>query len=180
MMSRRTQVSVIVAATLAAMGCADDERDYAAMDRSDEARTEAGAEARTAARTDTGAAEEPMPAEVDNTGRNVRDRAEGAVTPMDQLNNPQDIELTQRIRSGITSDDAMSMQARNVKVISQNGVVTLRGPVETEAEKANIETLARNAGATQIDNQLEVAGRVENAPITPTTPAPAEGTREEY
>jgi osmotically-inducible protein OsmY len=72
------------------------------------------------------------------------------------------------------------MQARNVKVISQNGVVTLRGPVETEAEKANIETLARNAGATQIDNQLEVAGRVESAPATPTTPAPAEGTREEY
>lgn len=68
----------------------------------------------------------------------------------------EDIDLSQRIRSGITSVDAMSEQARNVRVISQDGVVTLRGPVESEQEKATIETLARNAGATRIDNQLEI------------------------
>ena len=86
----------------------------------------------------------------------VRDRDERALTPLDQSNSATDVDLTQRIRKDITSDDAMSVQARNVKVITQDGVVTLRGPVETEAEKASIETLAKNAGATRIDNQLEI------------------------
>ena len=50
----------------------------------------------------------------------------------------------------------MSVQAQNVKVIAQNGVVTLRGPVKTEQEKTTIEALAKSAGATRIDNQIEI------------------------
>jgi osmotically-inducible protein OsmY len=123
----------MLAAVLVALACSDDKRDFAARD--------------------TGA----MPAEeADNTGRNLRDRDENTVTPIDQSNTEQDVDLIQRIRSGITSIDSMSLQARNVKVISQDGVVTLRGPVESEREKASIEMLARNAGATRIDNQLEI------------------------
>ena len=94
--------------------------------------------------------------DADNTGRNVRDRDPAKLTPLDQSNSEQDLALTQRIRQGITSEDGMSMQARNVKVITQDLVVTLRGPVKTEQEKATIELLAKNAGATRIDNQLEI------------------------
>jgi osmotically-inducible protein OsmY len=156
MRSRRTQISIIVAATLAAMGCADDERDYAALDHDDTGMLSGQADARMA--------RESMPAEADNTGRNVRDREAGAVTPLDQSNSAQDVELTQKIRSSITSDGAMSVQARNVKVISRDGFVTLRGPVETQQEKASIEALAKNAGATRVDNQLEIDRDADQAP----------------
>lgn len=97
-----------------------------------------------------------VPAEPDNSGRNVRDRDDRTLVPTDQSNDPADVELTQKIRKGITSHDAMSVQARNIKIITQAGVVTLRGPVETQDEKATIEALAKNAGATRIDNQLEI------------------------
>jgi osmotically-inducible protein OsmY len=142
MRSRRTQVSVIVTATLAALACSDEGLDLGTHDD----------EGREYAARDSGA----MPAEADNTGRNIRDRDPSAVTPTDQSNSEQDIDLAQRIRSGITSVEQMSMQARNVKVISRDGVVTLRGPVESEQEKATIEMLARNAGAVRIESQLEI------------------------
>jgi hypothetical protein len=145
MRSRRTQISIIVAATLAAVGCADDERDYAALDHDETTRGS-------------------LPAEADNTGRNVRDREGHALTPLDQSNSSQDVELTQKIRGGITADGAMSVQARNVKVISRDGFVTLRGPVETQQEKASIEALAKNAGATSVDNQLEIDRDADQAP----------------
>jgi osmotically-inducible protein OsmY len=133
---------VVVAAALAALACSDDGRDLGTHDD----------EGREYAARDAGG----MPADADDTGRNIRDREEGAVTPIDQSNAAQDIDLTQKIRSGITSDEDMSIKARNVKVISQDGVVTLRGPVESDQEKASIEMLARNAGAVRIDNQLEI------------------------
>jgi osmotically-inducible protein OsmY len=142
MRPRWIRSSLILAAAFAALACSDDGRDLGTHDD----------EGRDFAARDTGA----MPAEVDNTGRNVRDRDDNAVTPTDQSNSQQDLDLTQRIRSGITSEDSMSMQARNVKVIARDGFVTLRGPVESEQEKASIEALARNAGAIQIDNQLEI------------------------
>jgi hyperosmotically inducible protein len=98
----------------------------------------------------------PSPVAPDNSERNVQDQDDRTLTPTDQSNEPADIEMTQKIRKGITSNDAMSMQARNIKIITQGGVVTLRGPVKTTQEKAAIETLAKNAGATRIDNQLEI------------------------
>ena len=93
----------------------------------------------------------------DNTGRNERDRNQAAVTPMDQSNDPKDVELTQKIRKVVVSDDALSMNAHNVKIISANGVVTLRGPVNTPEEKARIEAAAKQAaGASNVRNELEV------------------------
>lgn len=97
-----------------------------------------------------------VPAEPDNSGRNVRDQDGKTLTPLDQSNDPADVDLTQKIRSGITSNDTMSVQAQNIKIITQSGVVTLRGPVKTAQEKTTIESLAKHAGATQINNQLEV------------------------
>lgn len=108
---------------------------------------------RTHAEADTAS----VPAEPDNSGRNVRDQDDTALTPLDQSNEPADVELTQKIRKSITSNDAMSVQARNIKIITQSGgVVTLRGPVKTQQEKSSIESLAKTAGATRIDNQLEI------------------------
>ena len=95
--------------------------------------------------------------DADDTGLNQRDRAPGAVTPMDQGSNDRDLEVTRQIRQGITSDDSLSVEARNVKVITDGGVVVLRGPVESAQEKAAVVAIAtRTPGVTRVDDQLEV------------------------
>ena len=95
----------------------------------------------------------------DNTAINERDRDGKTLTPPDQQENETDLALTQKIRQAIIDDDNLSMSADNVKIISQNGKVTLRGPVKDQAEKANIEAKAKAvAGVTSVDNQLEVKG----------------------
>jgi len=95
----------------------------------------------------------------DNTKLNERDRDRTKITPFDQGNNQADLDTTQNIRKAIMADDSLSMDGRNVKVITNAGVVTLRGPVKNNAERVAIETIARNyAGANRVDNQLEVAG----------------------
>ena len=63
----------------------------------------------------------------------------------------------QRVRRSVADNDALSTNAHNVKIITQNGVVTLRGPVNTAAEKATIVAAARSApGVARVDDQLEV------------------------
>jgi osmotically-inducible protein OsmY len=96
----------------------------------------------------------------DNTGRNVRDRGGATLTPGDQAETEADRTLTQRIRQAVVADDALSMTAKNVKIITVNGVVTLRGPVKTMAEKRTIEATAQQiAGADKVDSQLELSGQ---------------------
>lgn len=96
----------------------------------------------------------------DNTGRNVRDRGGDTVTPGDQSNNKMDLNLTQQIRKAIVADKSLSTNAKNVKIITNNGVVTLRGPVNNPQEKATIEAKAQNiAGANNVDSQLEIVRR---------------------
>jgi len=96
--------------------------------------------------------------EPDNTGRNVRDRNEATKTPADQSENEVDRTITQNIRKAITSDDSLSTNAKNVKIITNDGTVTLRGPVKSEKEKADIEAKAKQvAGVKNVDNQLEIA-----------------------
>lgn len=93
----------------------------------------------------------------DNTRKNERDREATTVTPEDQGSNSTDLRITQQIRQGVMKLDDVSMDARNVKIITTGGVVTLRGPVESAKEKALIAGLAQNAaGVTQVDNQLEI------------------------
>ena len=67
----------------------------------------------------------------DNTGVNVRDRADNALTADEQSNNKDDLHLTAAIRKAIVKDDSLSMMAHNIKIISTNGAVTLRGPVKS-------------------------------------------------
>ena len=95
----------------------------------------------------------------DDSGRNQRDRQDAAVTPMDQSNDPADIELTQKIRKAVVADDGLSMNAHNVKIITLGGLVTLRGPVESPAEKAKIVQIAAQhaGGANKVKDELEVA-----------------------
>ena len=101
---------------------------------------------------------ENYPAE--NTGKNVRDKDGNTLTATDQSNDPKDLAITQQVRKAIVADDALSVNAKNVKVITIGGVVTLRGPVDNAAEKDTVATKARTvAGVTRVDNQLEIASR---------------------
>jgi len=96
----------------------------------------------------------------DNTGRNVRDRGGLTLTPGDQSESEADRTLTQEIRKAVVADDSLSTLAKNIKIITIDGVVTLRGPVQSPQEKESIETKAQQiAGIDKIDNQLEVKGR---------------------
>jgi len=95
---------------------------------------------------------------VDNTRLNVRDRDSRTLTPLDQGNSQEDLDTTAQIRKEILADDDMTTNARNVKIITRNGHVTLRGPVNTAQEKARIAEIAdRIASAGNVDNQLEVS-----------------------
>jgi osmotically-inducible protein OsmY len=100
---------------------------------------------------------EPAHPAADDTKVNERDTKSGALTPMDQNNNANDLKITQRIRQAVMADDSLSFTAKNVKIITQNGKVTLRGPVNSAQERSAIDAAARKvAGAAQVDNQLEV------------------------
>jgi osmotically-inducible protein OsmY len=93
----------------------------------------------------------------DNTAVNAKDDNGTSITPMDQSNTPADLETTQSIRRSLMRDDTLSTDAKNIKVITANGVITLRGPVKTYAERETIVRLARGAeGANRLDDQLEV------------------------
>ena len=97
-------------------------------------------------------------APADNTKKNERDRNINALTPGDQAENEADVGVTQRVRQEVVKQDALSMTAKNVKIITQNGVVTLRGPVKSAEERADIGRIAQGvAGVTRVDNQLEIA-----------------------
>ena len=97
------------------------------------------------------------PKDADNTARNVRDRDDRTATPMDQGGSEGDRTITAEIRKQITDNDGLSTNAKNVKVITQDGVVTLRGPVKTAQEKTTVAGIARKAaGVKRVDDQIEV------------------------
>jgi hyperosmotically inducible protein len=94
----------------------------------------------------------------DNTAVNDRDVDGDTLTPMDQGNNASDLATTQRVRKAIMDEDGLTTTDKNVKVITVDGVVTLRGPVDSDASKSKIAALAKDAvGVKSVDNQLEVA-----------------------
>jgi osmotically-inducible protein OsmY len=95
--------------------------------------------------------------DADNTQKNERDRSGETQTSGDQSNSKDDVNTTAAIRRAVVKDDSLSATAKNVKIITANGTVTLRGPVKNEAEKTKIAELAQSAaGNAKIDNQLEV------------------------
>ena len=95
----------------------------------------------------------------DNTATNERDRSGENKTSGDQSNSSADLKITQAIRQALMKDRELSTTAKNIKVITANGQVTLRGPVKTAQEKAKVDQLAKSAaGGTKIDDQLDVKG----------------------
>lgn len=95
--------------------------------------------------------------EADNTGRNARDDEPGRLTALDQSNSGGDVDITQAIRKKLIADDALSFNAKNVKIITVGGKVTLKGPVESAQESTSIEKSARAVpGVVRVDNQIEV------------------------
>jgi hyperosmotically inducible periplasmic protein len=98
-------------------------------------------------------------AEPDNTATNERDRSGETKTSGDQSNSSADLKTTQAIRQALMKDGELSTTAKNIKVITSNGQVTLRGPVKTAQEKSKIDQVAKSAaGGAKIDNQLDVKG----------------------
>lgn len=96
--------------------------------------------------------------EADNSARNVRDRNDATLTSGDQGATPSDREITTKVRRAVVNGtNDFSVSAQNVKIITLNGKVTLRGPVKTDVEKTGIVAIAKNvAGDGNVDDQLEV------------------------
>ena len=106
--------------------------------------------------TSTAPSMAPADANADNTKKNERDRKGSTLTAGDQGNGKDEVKITASIRKQVVGS-SMSFNAKNVKIITQGTKVTLRGPVKTDQEKAQIESLAKaTAGVTDVDNQLEV------------------------
>ena len=99
--------------------------------------------------------QQPAP---DNTKVNQGDQDKSQPTADRQTNTPADRDIIQQIRQSIVKDNSLSTYAHNVKIISQNGVVTLKGPVRSDDEKRAIESKAAAvAGADKVTSELEVA-----------------------
>ena len=94
----------------------------------------------------------------DNTSVNKQDRAPNAVTADQQKNNEADLETTKQIRRALTADKKLSTYAHNVKIVTQHGHVTLKGPVRNEAEQKAVEAKAvAVAGADHVKNETTIA-----------------------
>lgn len=94
----------------------------------------------------------------DNTGRNQRDPVTSPKVADKAVTDDGDLQLTQQIRQAVVADESLSMNARNAKIIVQDQVVTLRGPVASADEKAALERIAvRFAGTRRVINELELA-----------------------
>ena len=111
------------------------------------------------------AASNPRPAaaparDADNTGINKRDSSDATTLPTDQSNAKSDLEVAAAVRKAIVGDKSLSTLAHNVKVVTQNGEVTLRGPVVSAEEKSRVALLATNtSGVTRVKNELDIKQR---------------------
>lgn len=94
----------------------------------------------------------------DNTAKNQRDRSNSEVTADQQKENKSDRELARQIRRVLVEDKSLSTYAHNIKVIAQNGQVTLKGPVKSDEEKQTVEAKAAQVagGVDRIKSEIEV------------------------
>jgi hyperosmotically inducible protein len=103
------------------------------------------------------AAQEPASPAPDNTKMNDRDRNSNQPTADQQKENRPDLEITKQIRQALVRDKSLSPYAHNVKIVSQGGMVTLRGSVHSDEEKKAVEAKAVEvAGEGKVNNQLDV------------------------
>ncbi len=100
-------------------------------------------------------AEEPK---ADNTAQNRGATEKDAVTAEKQSNSELDVKVLANVRKSIMDDEGLSVNAKNAKILYKKGVVTLRGPVDSESEKTRLADLAKAcSGVTKVKNQLTVA-----------------------
>jgi hyperosmotically inducible periplasmic protein len=101
------------------------------------------------------------PAMPDNTKANREDRKKAAITADQQKMNMSDREITRKIRRALVADDSLSTYAHNVKIITRDGLVTLRGPVRSAEEKQLVEAKAAEvAGGTEkVASQISIANK---------------------
>ena len=94
----------------------------------------------------------------DNTKVNQRDRNAGEATADQQKANPTDQDMTKKIRQSIMADKSLSTYAHNIKIISQNGAVTLKGPVKSDDEKKAVvaKAIAVAGSADRVTDQISV------------------------
>jgi len=93
----------------------------------------------------------------DNSKTNQRDRVDPSTTADQQKMNKADTDLVQKIRQSVYADKSLSTYAHNIKIVAQDGHVTLRGPVRSQAERDQIQAKAvAIAGADSVTNQLEI------------------------
>ena len=103
-------------------------------------------------------AQDPQTKPPDNTQQNQRDRAAASPTADNAKNNLSDRDAMQKIRKSLIDDKSLSTYAHNVKVIAQNGRVTLKGPVRSEDEKRTVEQRAGDVvGADNVTSEITVA-----------------------
>ena len=99
-------------------------------------------------------------APADNTKMNQRDRDASQPTADQQKENRSDRDITQQVRRAIEKDKSLSTYAHNVKIITQNGQVTLKGPVRSEEEKRAVEAKAAEvAGDSKVTSELDVKSK---------------------
>lgn len=99
----------------------------------------------------------------DNSGQNADDNANGALTSENQKENKSDLKTTQKIRQRIVANSELSINAKNVKVITINDVVTLRGPVKNQVEiDIIVDTAKEIAGNDKVISQLEFTNNQNN------------------
>ena len=109
------------------------------------------------AKGDQSAMHGQMSPNADNSSMNVRDKSGATQTPQKQPNAGEDRKLLAAVRRTVVKDKTLSKTAHNVKIVVENGVVTLRGPVKSDGEKSEIESLAKQVqGISSVNNQLDV------------------------
>jgi hyperosmotically inducible periplasmic protein len=105
---------------------------------------------------------EPIEVKADDATRNTRERVDGEKTPVNQNENKADLEITRQIRKSIVDDKSLSTYAHNIKIITQDGMVNLKGPVRSAEEKTAVEAKAFEvAGKANVKSQVEVAPKEE-------------------
>jgi len=96
-------------------------------------------------------------AQADNTRVNQRDQNANEPTADQQKDNRSDRGITQQIRKAIMNDKSLSTYAHNVKIVTQNGQVTLKGPVRSDEEKRTVEAKAAEvAGDSNVISKLDI------------------------
>ena len=88
---------------------------------------------------------------------NSANNKQPGMTAQQQSNAPSDRAITQKIRKALVADKSLSTYAHNVKIITADGAVTLKGPVKSEEEKEKVASIAAEAvDPSKIDNELTV------------------------